>query len=78
MLEWYYDFLDVFVDRSDFEYIEMDTDNAYFAITAPSLDQVIKPEKKVEFDMKLYGSCHEQIHLIPYWFPRQCCAKQSL
>ena len=45
MLEWYYDFLDVFVDRCDFEYIEMDTDNAYLAITAPSLEQVIKPEK---------------------------------
>ena len=25
MLEWYYDFLDKFVDRSDFEYVEMDT-----------------------------------------------------
>ena len=41
MLEWYYDFLDLYVDRSDFECIEMDTDSAYFAITAPSLDQVI-------------------------------------
>ena len=25
MLEWYYDFLDKFVERDDFEYIEMDT-----------------------------------------------------
>ena len=75
MLEWYYDFLDVFVDRSDFEYIEMDTDHAYFAITAPSLEQVITPEKKAEFDMRLYGSCHGQIHPNSYRFPRQCCAK---
>ena len=73
MLEWYY-FLDVFVDRSDFEYIEMDTDSGYFAITAPSLEQVIKPEKKAKFDMRLYRSCHEQIHPV---FPSQCCAKHK-
>ena len=42
MLEWYYDLL-AFVDRSDFEYIEMDTDSVYFAITGPSLRDVIKP-----------------------------------
>jgi hypothetical protein len=29
MLQFYYDFLDKYVDRSDFQYIEMDTDNAY-------------------------------------------------
>ena len=52
----------MFVDRSDFECIEMDTDSAYFANTAPSLEQVIKPEKKAEFDMRFYGSCHKQIH----------------
>ena len=45
MLEWYYDFLLEYVDKSDFEYIEMDTDSAYFAITAPTLRDVIKPEK---------------------------------
>ena len=77
MLEWYYDFLDVFVDRSDFEYIEMDTDSAYFAITAPTLEQVIKPEKKAEFNMRVYGSCHEQVQPNPYWFPRECCDKHK-
>jgi hypothetical protein len=29
MLEFYYDFMDVFVDRSDFQYCSMDTDSAY-------------------------------------------------
>ena len=27
--------------------------------------------------MRLYGSCHEKIHPNPYWFPRQCCAKDK-
>lgn len=32
MLRFYYDFMDRFVDRADFEYCEMDTDSAYMAI----------------------------------------------
>ena len=33
MLEFYYDFLDWFVDRSDFELIQMDTDSNYLTIS---------------------------------------------
>lgn len=46
MLEFYYDFLDQFVDRTDFEFMEMDTDSAYFAISESSLSDVIKPHLK--------------------------------
>ena len=42
MLEWYYDFLDVFVDRSSFEYIKMDMDSAYIAPAGQTLESVIK------------------------------------
>jgi hypothetical protein len=28
MLQFYYDFLDIFIDRADFQYCEMDTDSA--------------------------------------------------
>ena len=55
MLEFYYDFLDKYVDRRDFEYIYMDTDSAYFAISGEELRDVVRPElleeyKKVEKD----------------------------
>jgi hypothetical protein len=43
MLEFYYDFMDVFVDRSDFQYCAMDADSAYMALSATSLEEVIKP-----------------------------------
>jgi hypothetical protein len=33
MLEFYYDFIDVFVDRRDFQYCAMDTDSAYMALS---------------------------------------------
>lgn len=44
MLQFYYDFLDQYIDRSDFEFMEMDTDSAYFAISVHSLDDIIKSE----------------------------------
>jgi hypothetical protein len=31
MLEFYYDFIDTYIDRSGFDLLEMDTDSSYFA-----------------------------------------------
>ena len=36
MLQFYYEFLDLFVNRSDFEYVEMDTDSAYITLAGQS------------------------------------------
>ena len=46
MLEFYYDFLDKFCDRRDFELIQMDTDSFYMALSAEVFDDIIKPEMK--------------------------------
>jgi hypothetical protein len=58
MLEFYYDCLDKYVDRSDFQYVEMDTDSAYLALSAEKLEDVIKPEMKQEYEQDKYN-----------WFP---------
>ena len=50
MLEFYYDFLDKYVDRRDFEYCYMDTDSAYFAISGEELRDVVRPEMLDEYD----------------------------
>ena len=42
MLEFYYDFLDYYLSREDFEYSEMDTDSAYMAISGDSFEELIK------------------------------------
>ena len=52
MLEFYYDFMDVFVDRSDFQYCSMDTDSTYMALSATSLEEVIKPDMQQRFQME--------------------------
>ena len=46
MLEFYYDFLDKFCARRDFELIQMDTDSFYMALSAEDFDDIIKPEMK--------------------------------
>ena len=46
MLEFYYDFLDKFCERRDFELIQMDTDSFYMALSANDFDDIIKPEMK--------------------------------
>jgi hypothetical protein len=58
MLQFYYDCLDKYIDRSDFQYIEMDTDSAYLAFSASKLDDVIKPDMKEEYEKDKYN-----------WFP---------
>jgi ribA/ribD-fused uncharacterized protein len=75
MLQFYYDFLDVHVDRVNFQYQEMDTDSAYFAIAGTKLDDLIKPEFRPEYEHKLNGYCHvDEIEANDqFWFPRTCC-----
>jgi hypothetical protein len=51
MLQFYYDFIDYYIDRSDFQYCIMDTDSAYFAISGDSLEGVIKPHLRDEFQV---------------------------
>jgi len=59
MLEFYYDCLDKYIARCDFQYVEMDTDSAYIALSGESIDQVVKPELREEFLIDK-----------PNWFPR--------
>jgi len=50
ILEFYYDFLDKFIDRKDFELIQMDTDSNYIAISSEKIEDIIKPEMREQFE----------------------------
>jgi hypothetical protein len=41
--------MDVFVDRSDFQYCSMDTDSAYMALSTDTLEEVVKPHLRQEY-----------------------------
>ena len=53
MLEFYYDFVDKYVDRTNFEYIYMDTDSAYFAISGECLRDVVRSDLLLEYDKEV-------------------------
>ena len=59
MLEFYFDFIDNYIDRSDFQYLQMDTDSAYIAFSAQNFEDLIKPELKEHYLQNKYK-----------WFPR--------
>ena len=56
MLQFYYEFLDLYFDRRDFELIQLDTDRMYFAFSREKLEAAIRPgyEAQFEEDKKLW------------------------
>ena len=52
MLEFYYDFLDKYIDRRDFELIQTDTDSNYIATSSERLEDIVRPELKAEFEVQ--------------------------
>ena len=59
MLQFYHDFLDKYLHRSDYEYCEMDTDSAYIAISGEHVEDLVKPEMMYGFEIDKSN-----------WFPR--------
>ena len=52
MLVFYYDFLDRYFHRKDFELIQMDTDSNYIVISGEKLEDIVRPELREEFEAK--------------------------
>ena len=83
LLEFYYDFLDYFIDRSDFQFICCDTDSAYMALSDSSLRNVVKPHLLKEFDDSLNDHCGEHDYnpslqnAMPF-LQRNCCDRDEL
>ena len=88
MLQFYYDFMDQYLDRSDFQYLEMDTDSAYIAITAKNIEQLVKPHLKEQFYQEWNQwlpaeacSVHHQDYVHTKlvgkeWQPHSCCVQK--
>ena len=55
MLQFYYDYLEVYVDRTDFVYCEMDNDSAYMTLSGSDLASVVKPDMKDCYQRVLSG-----------------------
>ena len=89
MLAFYYDFLDKYLDRQDYQYIEMDTDSAYIAISGKNIEELVRPHLKHDFYQEWHKwlpaeACPEhqedfvQVKMQgDLWEPKECCIKQK-
>ena len=50
MLQFYYEFLDFYFDRQDFELIQMNTDSMYFAFSCEKLEKAVRPGYEAQFE----------------------------
>ena len=80
LLEFYYDCLDYYAKREDFELSHCDTDSLYFSMSGKTLSDIVIPEKKEEFEYYIYNQCHDlDSHGNVFrasnkiFFPRECC-----
>ena len=62
MLQFYYDFVDRYVERPLFQYCEMDTDSAYIALAGESIDGLVRADRRAH-----YFRHRSQ------WLPVECC-----
>ena len=46
MLKFYYDFLDKYFSKLDFELCYMETDSFYLPVNGDSLNDIVKPEMR--------------------------------
>ena len=75
MLEFKYDFMDKFCIPNSFEYLEMDTDSAYMALAAKTLEDIIKPDMLSLYKSSITGRCDDRAFTAQDgFFPRSCCA----
>ena len=62
MLQFYYDFIDRYLERPLFQYCETDTDSAYLVLAAESVDALVTPELREHY----FRHRSE-------WLPSECC-----
>ena len=62
MLQFYYDFVDRYIERPLFQYCEMDTDSAYIALAGDTIDNLVTSEHREH-----YFRNRSQ------WLPAECC-----
>ena len=66
MLEFYYDFLDYYFDRRDFELLQMDIDSLHIAWSGENIDDLVKLELREEYHIerkaKFFSTskCHDR------------------
>ena len=66
MLEFVYDMMHVYFDPHDYEFIQTDTDSLYMALSGDSLDEIVRPELREQWEASKWD-----------WFPKTAWEKRT-
>ena len=80
LLEFHYECIDRYLDRTDYQLLEMDTDSSYLALSKHSLEELVKPELADEYKESRRGKsvCTDTpLPPHPIFFQRECCKKHE-
>ena len=76
VLQFFYDFIKVNVNKEDYQVMTMDTDSVGLAFSTKTLRDAVKPEMRDSFDSQVFGSCtngsDSPSHATPF-VSRECC-----
>ena len=81
LLEFYYDFLDYYCDRSDWQLQECDTDSLYISVSGNhEICSIVRPHLLAEFDSSIHGHCNDEPYTPAqgYFLPRECCERHNM
>ena len=67
MLQFYYDFVDKYVERPLFQYCDMDTDSAHIALADETIDGLVRADRRAH-----YFRHRSQ------WLPAECCDEHEV
>lgn len=80
MLQFYFDFIDVYLNRSDFQAMQMDTDSLYLALNESTFRECVKPCMRTSYDHALLSFCNDdeiEGNGETHWLSRTCCRRHS-
>ena len=75
MLQLFYIFFQLFCDSQKYELIEMDTDSLYMALSEDKIEDLIRPEMKLMWEMNRENDCRDDFRADEHYnfFTRNCC-----
>ena len=79
MLDFYYNCVDKYLDKKDYQYCSMDTDSAYFSLSNDSFQSLVSPSTLSHYNC-INTSCSNALYVLyvptlanpDRWFPRTC------
>ena len=75
LLQLFHNYFQLFCDSQKYDLIEMDTDSGYMALSEGKVEELIRAEMKIMWEMNQESDCRDDLRTDEHYnfFPRNCC-----